>query len=137
MSEARSKALALTLEVQGGSDPLSRASPAEQAGETFAKLAQRYLAEHERRNARGRQAQPIDGPGRAAVAGGHPSGDRVRHRAEAVTQTAECSGAVEAAADRGAFVVADRILGLIRAIYNWGMATGALEVEPDAGAEKA
>jgi integrase-like protein len=32
--------------------------------------------------------------------------------------------------------VADRILGLIRAIYNWGNATGALEVNPTLGLKK-
>ena len=57
------------------------------------------------------------------------------HRAEAVTKQ-QVREAIEAAADRGSFVVADRILGLIRAIYNWGTATGALEVNPTLGLKK-
>ena len=44
---------------------------------------------------------------------------------------------VERAAERGAYVVADRLLGLIRAIYNWAAATGRLEVNPTLGLKSA
>ena len=107
LAEARNKALALTLEVQSGNDPVSRRH-AEQSAETFAKLALRYLAEHERRNARGgRRSQSTDQAARILRADiipviGH-------HRAEAVTRQ-QVREAVETAADRGAFVIADRIL---------------------------
>ncbi len=56
-------------------------------------------------------------------------------RAEAITKQ-QVREAIEAAADRGSYIVADRILGLIRAIYNWGIATGALEVNPTLGLKK-
>jgi integrase len=37
---------------------------------------------------------------------------------------------VDSVAARGSFVVADRVLGFIRAIYNWANGTGWLEVNP-------
>jgi Arm domain-containing DNA-binding protein len=96
LSEARSKALALTLEVQGGGDPLTQRH-IEQAGETFAKLAQRYLAEHERRNARaGRRSQSTDQAERLLRADILPV--LCHHRAEAVTKQ-QVREAIEAAAD--------------------------------------
>jgi integrase len=133
LAEARNWALALTLEVQGGKDPLTQRRT-ERAAETFAKLAERYLTEHERRNARnGRRSQSTDQAERILCADILPVIGS--HRAEAVTKQ-QISEAVEAAADRGSFVIADRILGLIRAIYNWGIATGALEVNPTMGLKK-
>ena len=133
LAEARNKALAHELDVQGGRDPLTQRKT-EEAAETFAKLAQRYLAEHERKNARaGRRSQSTDQAERMLSVDILPFIGS--HRAEAVTKQ-QVRAAIEAAADRGSFVVADRILGLIRAIYNWGIATGALEVNPTLGLKK-
>jgi integrase len=44
--------------------------------------------------------------------------------------------AIEAAAARGSYVVADRVLGLTRAIYNWAGSTGRTEVNPTLGLKK-
>lgn len=57
------------------------------------------------------------------------------HKAEAVTKR-HVMQAVEAVAKRGAYVAADRVLGLIRAIYNWACATGRLETNPTLGLKK-
>ena len=56
-------------------------------------------------------------------------------RAELVTRP-HVMRVVEAVADRGSFVVADRALGLIRAIYNWACGTGRLERNPTLGLKK-
>jgi hypothetical protein len=52
LAQAKRDALALTLAVRDGKDPLSERR-VEEAVETFEKLAARYIAEHERKNARG------------------------------------------------------------------------------------
>ena len=43
---------------------------------------------------------------------------------------------VEGVASRGSLVMADHVLGLIRAIYNWANATGRLEINPTLGLKK-
>jgi integrase len=43
---------------------------------------------------------------------------------------------VETVAGRGSFVAADRVLGLIRSIYNWANGTGCVEVNPTLGLKK-
>ena len=43
---------------------------------------------------------------------------------------------VDAVADRGSYVVADRVLGLVRAIFNWAIGKGRLEANPTLGLKK-
>ena len=43
---------------------------------------------------------------------------------------------VQKVADRGAFVAADRVLIIIRAVYNWAISTGRLDVNPTLGLKK-
>jgi hypothetical protein len=43
---------------------------------------------------------------------------------------------VEAVADRGAYAIADKVLALIRSIYNWANATGRLDNNPTFGLKK-
>ena len=57
------------------------------------------------------------------------------HRAEAITRQ-QIMATVEAVADRGSYVIADKVLALVRAIYNWASATGRLEVDPTRGLKK-
>jgi integrase len=56
-------------------------------------------------------------------------------RVDAITR-ADVAQIVEAVAARGAYVVADHTLGLIRAIYNWANGTGRLEINPTSGLRK-
>jgi integrase len=56
-------------------------------------------------------------------------------RAEAVTKV-DVSEVVEKVANRGAYVVADHTLGLVRAVFNWANGTGRLEVNPTIGLKK-
>lgn len=54
---------------------------------------------------------------------------------EAITRQ-QIMATVEAVADRGSYVIADKVLALIRAIYNWASATGRLEVDLTRGLKK-
>ena len=108
-------------------DPLLERE-AEDAAETFARLAERYMKEHERKNARAeiasrstREAQRLLNADILPKLG--------RHKAAAVNRQ-HVMTVVEAAADRGSYVIADRVLGLIRAIFNWAIATGRLRQTP-------
>jgi integrase len=127
--EAQTQAVAVRL----GRDPILERRTAE-AAETFKSLAERYLAEHERKNARaGRRSQSTNEAQRYLAADILPMvGD---HRGEAVTKR-HVMQVVEAVADRGAYVAADRVFGLIGAIYNWAAATGRLEANPTLGLKK-
>jgi hypothetical protein len=133
LAEAKRQALTLTVAVRTGVDPLVERR-AEKSAETFAKLAARYMAEHERKNARAgkrsawtKEAQRLLDADILPRIGGH--------KAVALTKR-EVMDVVEAIADRGAYVTADRVLGLTRAIYNWANATGRLEVNPTLGLKK-
>jgi integrase len=133
LAAAKDEALALAVAVKAGRDPLLERRAGEGA-ETFAALAERYIAEHERRNARSskrsRSTDEIERLLRADILPtiGH-------HRAEAVTKR-HVMEVVEAVAARGSFVTADHVLGLIRAIYNWANGTGRLDVNPTLGLKK-
>ena len=77
--------------------------------ETFEKLAARYIAEHERKNARGgKRSSSTDDAQRLLNADILPVIGTCR--AEALTKRHVMS-VVEPVADRGAYVAADRVLG--------------------------
>lgn len=131
--QAKQEALRLTLAVHDRRDPVLERR-AERAAETFGSLADRYMREHERKNARaGRRSSST------AEAQRYLDADILpvigAYRAKAVTRH-HVMNAVEAVADRGSYVAAGRVLGLIRAIYNWAIATGRLEVNPTLGLKK-
>ena len=133
LAQAKRDALALTLAVRDGKDPLSERR-VEEAVETFDQLAVRYIAEHELKNARGgKRSSSTDDAQRLLNADILPVIGTCR--AEMLTKRHVMS-VVEAVADRGAYVAADRVLGLIRAIYNWANATGRLDVDPTLGLKK-
>src|SRR5262249_20875337 len=100
----------------------------------FEALAKRYIAEHALRNARaGKRSASTSEAERLLNSDilpliGH-------HRAELIKRR-HVADVVETVAARGSFVAADRVLGLIRAIYNWGNGTGSLEVNPTLGLKK-
>jgi hypothetical protein len=110
LAKAKDEALALTLAVKEGKDPLAIRS-AESVAETFGALAERYMAEHRRKNARGEKESrsTIEAQRMLDVNILPALGD---HRAEAVTKK-NVLEVVEKVADRGAYVAADKVLGLI------------------------
>ena len=57
------------------------------------------------------------------------------HRAETLTKR-HVMDVIEPIAERGSFVTADKVLALVRAIYNWAAGTGRLEVNPTFGLKK-
>jgi len=133
LADARNEALALTLAVKEGKDPLAQRR-CEATTETFEQLAREYMREHERKYAKGGKLSGwTDEVWRLLNADILPKiGD---HKADALTKW-HIRNTVEAVAERGAYVTADHVLGLIRAIYNWAAGTGRLEANPTLGLKK-
>jgi integrase len=133
LADARNEALALTLAVKEGKDPLAQ-KRARATAETFEQLAREYMREHERKYAKGGwRSGWTNEVWRLLNADILPMiGD---YRAEALTKW-HVRNVVETVAERGAYVTADHVLGLIRAIYNWAAGTGRLEVNPTFGMKK-
>lgn len=131
--EAKKKALELAGDVANSRCPVHDKRQS-QLAETFADLAVRYMREHEPRNARaGRRSRSTDEAQRQLDHDILPLLGRLM--AEAVTRQ-HVMRVVETIADRGAYVAADRALGLIRAIYNWACGTGRLDRNPTLGLKK-
>jgi hypothetical protein len=113
LSAAKDEALGLTVAVNAGRDHLLERRVSKTA-ETFAALAKRYIAEHAQKNVRaGERSGSTEEAERLLRADilpviGH-------HRAELITRR-HVADVVDSVAARGSFVVADRVLGLIRAI---------------------
>ena len=133
LSKAKDTAQRLAIDVRDGIDPLAQRR-AIRTADTFAALASRYMAEHQCKNARfGKQSRWTDETQRLLDKDILPVIGI--HRAEAITRQ-QIMATVEAVADRGSYVIADKVLALIRAIYNWAIATGRLEVDPTRGLKK-
>ncbi|HEY8277831.1 MAG TPA: integrase arm-type DNA-binding domain-containing protein, partial [Methyloceanibacter sp.] len=133
LAAAKDEALRLGVAVRDGKDPLLTRSE-EEAAETFSSLARRYMIEHERKHARAgqpsrstREAQRLLDADILPALG--------RHKAAAV-QRQHVMTIVDAITDRGSYVVADRVLGLVRAIFNWAIGKGRLEANPTLGLKK-
>ena len=127
LATAKDEALRHSIAVHDGMDPLLTRS-AEEAAETFASLARRYMVEHERKHSRAgqpsrstREAQRLLDADILPALG--------RHKAAAV-QRQHVMAIVDAVADRGSYVVADRVLGLVRAIFNWAIGKDGLKRTP-------
>jgi integrase len=133
LTAARDAALALTVAVKGGQDPAAKRR-AQHDAESFGKLAEAYLREHEQKLARDGKSG-----GWTAEVKRLLSADILpkigAHRAEAITKQ-HVMGVIEPIVERGAYVTADHVLGLVRAIYNWAAGTGRLEVNPTFGLKK-
>jgi integrase len=133
LAQARERSMQLTVEVSQGRDPLLHQEK-KAAESDFEQLSNSYLAEQARRN--------------RAAAGESSWTAEVRrlldrdilpflrhHKADAVTK-ADIMAVVQRIIDRGSFGIADKALGVIRAIYTWAAETGRLEIDPTRGLKK-
>lgn len=133
LADAKSQAQLTMHQVLSGADPNRRG---EQPNEfsSFRELAARYSVEHERRNSRAnRRSRSTDELERILS---HDILPRIGQMRPDLVTRRQVSQIVESIADRGAYVASDRALGVIRAIYNWGCATGRLENDPTIGLKK-
>lgn len=127
LADARDKAGALLREVAFGHDPADEERRIAM-GATFGVMAEQYMREHaipnkkswkEDRRALDRDLLPRFGTRKAA--------DIKRSEIVAVLQSIK---------DRGAPVLANRTLEIIRRIYNWGLTREIVEFNPCSGIEK-
>lgn len=133
LSKAKDMAQRLVIEVRDGHDPLVQRS-ANRSAETFAALADRYMAEHKRKNTRsGKRSRWTEETQRLLDRDILPVIGT--HKAEAITRQ-QIMVAVEAVAERGSYAIAGKVLALVRAIYRWAAATGRLEVDPTRALKK-
>jgi integrase len=112
--------------VRRGIDPLALPPSTDM---TFGELADCYITEHKRR-ARPNWTHEVE---RMLQANVLPYLGALQ--AENVTRI-DVARVVERVAGRGAFESADHVLGLIRAIYNWGAGTGRTDHDPTKGLKK-
>lgn len=132
LADAKVRALRLAVEISGGRDPSGRGDAGGQF--TLAQLAEFYLDEKTNRATRsGRRVAWINEQRRLldrdvlATLGSRP--------AEAVSK-AEVSAVIQCIAARGSFPMADKVLGVIRSLYQWGLATGRMDFDPTMGLKK-
>ena len=133
LAQARERSLELTVEVNQRRDPLLH-QETKAAEADFEQLSNAYLAEQARRN-------------RSVARGGAWTSEVRRlldrdilpflrhHKADFVTK-ADVMAVVQRVIDRGSFGIADKVLGVIRAIYTWAAETGRLEIDPTRGLKK-
>jgi hypothetical protein len=133
LDEAKGRAGDVAADVRRGRDPIhDRRQDA--LIETFATVSKSYMREHEKRNARaGRKSSTTIEAQRKLDNDILPVMGNIA--AESVTRQ-HVMKAVEAIADRGSYVAADRALGLIRAIYNWTCGTGRTDRNPTIGLKR-
>ena len=130
LAAARARCLRLNADLAEGKSP--RPGPTT-ATLTFATMAAEYLREHAkvaRRVGPGSWTAEVKRILDAEITpafGAVPAG--------AVTR-AMISGAVEAAAHRGSFSIADKVLGVTRSIYRWANGTGRVDRDPTTGLAK-
>jgi integrase len=133
LAQARERSLELTVEVSQGRDPLLHQN-LKTAEADFEQLSNAYLAEQARRNRAGNRGSGWTSEVRRLL-------DRdilpfLRdHKADAVTK-ADVMAVVQRVIDRGSFGIADKALGVIRAIYTWAGETGRIEIDPTRGLKK-
>lgn len=133
LAEARELAGVVAGDIRQGKDPVHDKRKAAEVS-SFAELAALYMREHSMRNER-------DG----RVSGSTEEAHRLLNhdilptlgplKVEKITRL-HILHVVEAVAERGALVIADRVLGLMRAIFTWGCGTGRLDRDPTAGLKK-
>lgn len=133
LAQARERSLELTVDVSQGRDPLLH-QEMKAAESDFAQLSNAYLVEQARRNRAGVRHSAWTSEVRRLL-------DRDilpflrHHKADAVTK-ADVMAVVQRVIDRGSFGIADKVLGIIRAIYTWASETGRLEIDPTRGLKK-
>lgn len=133
LAQAKDRAVELAADVLRGKE-LGQPHQHGQERLRFKDLAEDYLREHEARNARaGRRSTFTDEVARQLRADLLPViGDIYVEQ----VKRAHVAEAIEAVAARGAYVAADRVLGLMRAIYNWASATGRADGDPTIGLKR-
>lgn len=131
-AKARSEALRVRIRDEGFDPSLDKRRVETLA--TFKELASRYMAEHEVRNARnGIRARSTDEAQRLLDRDILPTlGDM---RAELVKKE-HVANVVAAVAERDALVAADRVLGVVRAVYTWAVDKGRLDFDPTLGLKR-
>jgi integrase len=133
LNEAKGRASEVATDVRNGQDPIHDRRQ-EALVETFAMLAERYMREHEKRNARsGMKSASTKEAQRHLDRNILPKIGQMRF--EAVTKL-HVMQIVEAVADRGSYVAADQTLALVRAIFNWACGTGRTDRNPTIGLKK-
>jgi integrase len=133
LDEAKGRAGDVAADVRRGRDPIHDKRQ-EALIETFATLSESYMREHEKRNARaGRKSSTTIEAQRKLDQDILPVMGDIG--AESVSRQ-HVMKVVEAIADRGSYVAADRALGLIRAIYNWACGTGRTDRNPTISMKK-
>ena len=126
LDSAKTSAVRHLAAVNAGLDPLALQPTSDL---TFGEMAKAYIAEHRQRYA----------PAWTKEVERMLEADVMPHlktlRVDSVLR-AEVASVVEKVATRGAFDAADNTLGLLRAVFNWGAATGRTEHDPTRGLRK-
>jgi integrase len=133
LSAAKDRAQRLAIEVRDGHDPAAQRR-ADKAAGTFAELAADYMRDRKLRNDRSgrgsdwtKEVQRLLDRDILPVIG--------QHKAKAITRR-QVADVVEIVAERGSFAIADKVLGVVRAIYRWAVETGHLDIDPTFGLKK-
>jgi integrase len=133
LTEAKGLAGDMAAEVRKGIDPVFEKRQ-EALVEIFDDLANRYIRDHGKRNARnGLRSSSTDDAQRILNVDILPLIGPMR--VEAVKRQ-HIMTIVEKVADRGSLTAADRALGTVRAVFNWAIATGRTEHNPTIGLKK-
>lgn len=134
LEQAKNAAKKLSVKIkEEGFDPALEKKRVAALG-TFRELAADYMREQETRNARnGIRSRSTDEAQRLLDRDILPTlGDM---RAELVKRK-NVADVVARVAKRGALVAADRVLGLIRAIYTWAVDAGQIDFDPTLGLKR-
>ena len=128
LDKARDEARAYALEVKRGNDPTA-SDPL-----TFKELAHKYLEHHARKNARaGQRSAWTDEVDRLLKVDILP--EIGSYRVEAI-QKADITKVVSKVSERGSLDIADKVLGLARAIFVWGAGAGHNDTDPTLALKK-
>ena len=127
LAEAVTKAGKYRNEVRDGADP-AQTRYDEKHALTFEKLSTRWLERHAKQSRKSwRECERMLNKEVLKALGGK--------KAEAVSKK-DVIACADAVLDRGAPVLANRVLSLIRSIYAWGMSEDLVERNPAAGVRK-
>ena len=134
LAEARKLAREAMGEIARGGDPCGiknaqRALAKAPRADDVASIAERFVKEHVRSNSAPRLAAR---DGAAATRGGVA---RLGHKTLAEVARADVRQAIKTIADRGAPIVANRTLSLVRALFNWARKQDLTESSPVDGLE--
>ena len=127
LDEARARAASISVAVRDGQDPLQTRDLVSQ--DTFGELAAYYMTEHRRRH----RAITSDRVERMLKVDILPFLEN--YKADRVAR-ADVSKVVEAVAKRGSYSSADAVLSVVKAVFNWAVERGRLEVNPSVGLRK-